>query len=138
MIKVIKGTVKVNGKSFKPGQIISSLSEEDEASLISIKAAEPWGMAKTTSEDDDVETDPDDMEKDKEDPSDVVSTNDEPVGNKPIVDTDKEQVHEEPEPEPEAQPELETVKNEGTVSIKFDAEAYVGGSDNKKQKGVKK
>ncbi|WP_024831609.1 hypothetical protein [Ruminiclostridium josui] len=145
MIKVIKGTVKVNGKSFKPGQIISSLSEEDEAALLSLKVAEPWGMVKAHQEDEKVETDPDDINQDKEDPCDKVSdivssvpTNDELVGNKPEIDTEEEQKDEEPELQPEAQPELEPVKNEGTVSIKFDAEAYVGGSDTKKQKGVKK
>ncbi len=145
MIKVIKGTVKANGKKFKPGQIISSLSEKDEASLISLKAAEPWGMVKAHPEDENVETDPGDMNLDKVDPSDKVtdvvssvSTIDEPVGNKPEIDTDKEQKDEEPEPQPEAQPEVEPVQNEGTVSIKFDAEAYVEGTDNKKPKGVKK
>lgn len=138
MIKVIKGTVKTNGKSFKPGQIITSLSEEDEASLISLKAAEPWGMVEAQPEDENVETDTDDIDPDKENPSGVVPTEDEHVDNKLEVDTEKEQKDEEPEVQPEEQPEVEPVQNEGTVSIKFDAEAYVEGPENKKQKGVKK
>lgn len=142
MIRVKKGTVKVDGEKYIPGDIIYDLTEKEERKLISSKVAEPWGTASG------VPGDEYESEKDEEDMQG--SGAGEKLNQEPLSETDSK---EDPETPKAKEPEKEKAKEAGIepngqlqidnsgaadkIDIKFDAAAYVGETAPKKTKAGK-
>ncbi len=128
MIRVIKGTVKTYGEMFLPGEIIDSLSEKEEASLIAAKVAEPWGTVKEIYSEDETEKEDGTDNEDKQIQNTLSETGE---SEKPeAIDSEKE-----PSTEPETSSEDKSIAGNNEVpdkiEIKFDAAAYVDGPEDK-------
>lgn len=142
MIRVKKGTVKVDGENFIPGDIIYDLTEREERKLISSRVAEPWGTASGFSEN---EIEADEDEEDMQGPGAGEKLNQEPLSetdSKEDPETLKakepeEEKAEETGTEPAGQLQIDNSEAADKIDIKFDAAAYVGETAPKKTKAGK-
>lgn len=136
MIRIIKGTVKVDGEKYIPGDIIYDLTEREERKLISSKVAETWGTAGEVQED---ENGTDEDAEDMQDPGGGEKPNQEPLfetDSKEPLELEKEKAKE-AGTEPAGQPQIDDSGAADKIDIKFDAAAYVGETAPKKAKAGK-
>lgn len=142
MIRVKKGTVKVDGEKYFPGDIIYGLTEREERKLVSSKVAEPWGTEVGVPEDEngtgeDVEDmkDPSAGEKlSQELLSETDSKEDPEIPKEKESEKEKEK---EVGTEPAGQLQIDKSEAADKIDIKFDAAAYVGETAPKKTKAGK-
>lgn len=133
MIRIIKGTVKVDGEKYIPGDIIYDLTEGEERKLISSKVAETWGTSVEVRED---ENGTDEDAEDMQDPGGREKPNQEPLSetdSKEPLEPEKEKAKQ-AGTEPVGHTQIDDSGAAGKIDIKFDAAAYVGETAPKKIK----
>lgn len=134
MIRIIKGTVKVDGEKYIPGDIIYDLTEREERKLISSKVAEPWGTAGEVQED---ENGTDEDGEDVQDPGAGEKLNQELLSETDSKEDPETLKAKEPRTEPTGQLQIDNSEAADKIDIKFDAAAYVGETAPKKAKAGK-
>jgi hypothetical protein len=130
MIRVKKGTVKVDGEKYIPGDIIYDLTEREEQKLISSKVAEPWGTVREVYSEDETEKEANDgIDRDPIDEKNGKESSE-------VLNAEKE-LSTETRTGPAEQPLVDDIGAADKIDIKFDAAAYVGDTAAKKTKAGK-